>query len=67
MPTNIDRDQVRQLAREGATVIEVLPKAQYDKAHIAGAISIPLAVLGKQTPKHFQLDQPVVVYCYDRQ
>ncbi len=67
MPTNIDREEVRQLCREGAAVIEVLPKEQYDKAHIAGAISIPLAVLGDLAPNRISSDQPVIVYCNDRQ
>ncbi len=67
MPTNIDRDEVRRLMDGDSTLIEVLPKTEYDEAHIAGAVSIPLAVLGEQAAARIPRDRPVIVYCYDRQ
>ncbi len=67
MPNNIDRDQVRQLVDDGATLIEVLPATEYEDEHLAGAINIPVADVGAEAPRRFARDQPVIVYCYDRQ
>jgi rhodanese-related sulfurtransferase len=48
----IDRDEVRRLvAEEAAQVVEVLPAAEYEDEHIAGAISIPLEELDEQGPR----------------
>jgi rhodanese-related sulfurtransferase len=64
VPNAVERDDVLRLAADGAQVVEVLPRESYDRFHIAGALSIPLAELDdRQT----ELDrtQPVVVYCND--
>ncbi|MCH7522701.1 MAG: rhodanese-like domain-containing protein [Chloroflexi bacterium] len=42
MPTNIDRDDVQRLMREGAQLIEVLPPTEYEEMHLPGAMNIPL-------------------------
>lgn len=63
MPTPIDRDEVqRLLAEEGAQLVEVLPPAEYEDAHIAGAINIPLRVLDRETTAVLDRARPVVVY-----
>ncbi len=67
MPTNIDRNQVRQLVQDGAVLIEVLPATEYDNEHLAGAINIPVADLSAEVPKRFKNNQTLIVYCYDRQ
>ncbi len=67
MPTNIDRDQVQQLVREGVSLVEVLPAREYEDEHIAGAINIPVAELDEEAPRRLSTDQPVIVYCNDRQ
>jgi rhodanese-related sulfurtransferase len=67
MPTDVDRDQVRQLVRDGATLVEVLPARGYEDEHISGAINIPLAVLDEQAPKQLSRDEAIIVYCYDLQ
>ena len=41
MPTHIGRDDVQRLVAEGAQLVEVLPKAEFDKQHLPGA-SLPL-------------------------
>jgi rhodanese-related sulfurtransferase len=64
VPIAVERDDVLRLAAEGAQVVEVLPRESYDRFHVAGALSIPLAELdNRQT----ELDRtrPVVLYCND--
>jgi rhodanese-related sulfurtransferase len=64
MPNEIGRDQLRTLAGQGAQLVEVLPPAEYEWAHLPGAVSMPLKELDARTG---QLDRsrPVVVYCHD--
>ncbi len=63
MPTSILRDEVqRLLAEDGAQLVDVLPPAEYEDAHIAGAINIPLRVLDRETTALLDRARPVVVY-----
>jgi rhodanese-related sulfurtransferase len=58
------RDDVQKLIAQGAQVVDVLEKREYDDAHLPGAIHIPLAKLPERAG---ELDRtlPVLVYCYD--
>ena len=68
MPTPIDHDEVQRLiAEEDAQVVEVLPEAEYEDEHIAGAINIPLKELDEQAPRLLDRARPVIAYCYDYQ
>jgi rhodanese-related sulfurtransferase len=67
MPRTIDREGVRRLREQGAQVVEVLPKAEYDWKHIAGAINLPLKELNTQTAERLDRSRPVVTYCNDFQ
>jgi rhodanese-related sulfurtransferase len=68
MPISIDRDEVRRLvAEEAAQVVEVLPAAEYEDEHIAGAINIPLKELNEQATRLLDRGRPVIVYCYNYQ
>ena len=63
MPISIMRDEVQRLiAEESAQLIEVLPPAEFEDEHIAGAISIPLRKLDRETTKALDPGQPVIVY-----
>ncbi|MBO0892950.1 MAG: rhodanese-like domain-containing protein [Acidimicrobiales bacterium] len=69
MPTSIDRDEVVRLGeQEAAQVIEVLPRAQYDWAHLEGAAHLWLGEMDADKVRG-TLDpgRPVVVYCHDHQ
>ena len=65
--TPIDRNQVQRLLAEGAQLVEVLPEAEYDDEHIAGAINIPLKTLDAESARQLDRERPVIVYCHDYQ
>ncbi len=67
MPIPIDRERVHQLMSEGAQVVEVLPRAEYEDEHLPGAINIPLKELDRERVRGLERGRPVVVYCYDHQ
>ena len=67
MPTEIDRGEVQRLVADGAQLVDVLPREEYEAEHIAGAVSIPLKELGRQTTARLDRDRPVIVYCWDFQ
>ena len=65
MPTDIDVEGVQRLGRQGAQLVEVLPRDEYDEEHLPGAISVPLKQLGRDAAAALRRDVPIVVYCYD--
>jgi phage shock protein E len=67
MPTPIDRHEVRRLLAEQGQLVEVLPAAEYEDAHLPGAINIPLKALDRETTQRLDHGMPVIVYCYDTQ
>ena len=67
MPTAIFRDEVRALLGEGAQLVDVLLREEYEDEHLPGAISIPLKELNRQTTTRLKRDAPVIVYCHDYQ
>ena len=67
MPTPIDRERVQALLGEGAQLVEVLPRAEYEDEHLPGALSIPLKELDRESVLQLDRARPVIVYCYDYQ
>ena len=67
MPTAISRDEVRELLEEGAQLVEVLPREEYEEEHLPGAINIPLKELDRETAAQLDREAPVIVYCHDYQ
>ncbi len=68
MPTDVVREQVQRLiGDEGAQLVEVLPKAEYEDRHIQGAINIPLKQLDHNSVSGLDNERPTVVYCHDYQ
>jgi rhodanese-related sulfurtransferase len=45
MPAPVDRERLRELASAGAQIVEVLPRDEYEDAHLSGAINLPLKEL----------------------
>ena len=67
MPIGIFRDDLHKLLENGAQLIDVLPREEYEEEHLPGAISIPLKELNRETSTRLQQDVPVIVYCHDYQ
>ena len=67
MPTDIHRNDVEHLVASGAQLVEVLPAAEYNEAHLPGAINIPLKKLDKQSAQQIDPTHPIIVYCHDFQ
>jgi rhodanese-related sulfurtransferase len=67
MPTDIHRVKARQLIEAGAQLVETLSEKEYKRAHLPGALNIPLDKLKRESVKQLQRDQPTIVYCYDYQ
>jgi rhodanese-related sulfurtransferase len=65
MPIAIDRAGVQRLVGEGAQLVDVLPRADYEELHLAGAISIPLRELDERTMSVLDASAPVITYCND--
>lgn len=59
----ISREEVvRAVEEEHAQLVEVLPRRQYEHAHLPGAVSLPLKELDPDDVG-LDRDRPVVVYC----
>ncbi len=65
MPTTVDRFEVQHLLTEGAQLVEVLPKGEFDEEHLVGAIHLPLKQLSPETTAVLDAGRPIVVYCWD--
>ncbi len=68
MFATVDRNELRRLiADEQAQVVEVLPRPEFDWAHIDGAVNIPLKELDEEATDDLDRSRPVVAYCNDFQ
>jgi len=65
MPKDAFRDDMLRLVEEGAQLVEVLPREDYEEGHLPGAVNIPLKELDRESAARLRREEPVVVYCYD--
>jgi rhodanese-related sulfurtransferase len=65
MSEKIDYQGLRRLLDEGAQLVEVLPREEYEEEHLPGAISIPLKELDRESAGQLDKERPVVVCCWD--
>jgi rhodanese-related sulfurtransferase len=65
MPRNVDREELQRLVEQGAQLVEVLPKEEYEEEHLPGAINIPLRKIDKEARQRLDPRKPVIVYCWD--
>jgi rhodanese-related sulfurtransferase len=66
MFTSIDRRRMRELVDQGAQVVEVLERKQFQAAHLPGAVHIPAWELTRErAAADLDPERPVVVYCFD--
>ncbi|MGE5222851.1 MAG: rhodanese-like domain-containing protein [Omnitrophica WOR_2 bacterium] len=63
-PKEINRETVRTMMRRGAQLLEVLPKEEYERVHLAGAANIPLSRIDRTTADKLKWDRPVIVYSH---
>lgn len=64
--TTIDREELKNAMDKGEefTLVETLPKATFEHAHLPGAINIPPDKLRELAPDRLpDKDQRVIVYC----
>ena len=62
---NASRDDVRRLVEQGAQLVEVLERRQYEAAHLPDAVHIPAWELTRERAEDLDRARPVVVYCFD--
>jgi rhodanese-related sulfurtransferase len=67
LPTPVFRDDVCALLEEGAQLVDVLPREEYEDDHLPKAINIPLKELDRETTRRLRRDAPIIVYCHDYQ
>ena len=66
-PVSIDRSRLQELLAARAQLVEVLPRDEYEDAHLPGAVNLPLKELNGQTAAQLDRSRPVVVYCWEYQ
>ncbi len=52
----------KELIAQGATIVDVRTKGEFQQGHIKGSVNIPLDVLGKQAGK-LNKAKPVITCC----
>ncbi len=67
MPKMIDLEEVQRLADEGAQLLDVMSRGEYEDSHLPGAIHISLKELDAQSAAKLDRTRPVITYCYDYQ
>ena len=66
-PVAVDRSKLQELLAVGAQLVEVLPRDEYEDAHLPGAVNLPLKELNPRSAGQLDRSRPVVVYCWDYQ
>jgi rhodanese-related sulfurtransferase len=56
---------LRRLLAQGAQLVEVLPREEYEELHLPGAIHIPLKELDAESAQQLDSGRELVVYCWD--
>jgi rhodanese-related sulfurtransferase len=63
----VDLAGVKRLLAEGAQLLDVLSRKEYEDSRLPGAIHISLSELDAQSAGQLDRDRPVIAYCYDYQ
>jgi rhodanese-related sulfurtransferase/CBS domain-containing protein len=67
VPKTLDTADVERMAADGAQLVEVLPAEDFQREHLPGAISIPLADMTAERVERLDPRRAVITYCYDHQ
>ena len=65
MPVTVDRHQLQRLVDQGAQLVDVLPRDEYEQEHLPRAINLPLRRVETEATTALERGGPVVVYCWD--
>ena len=65
MPARIHLADAKRLINDGAQVVEVLPRDEYEEEHLPGAIHLPLRKIEREARSVLDPSRPVIVYCWD--
>lgn len=63
--STVELAEMRALLGEGAQLVEVLPREEYEELHLPGAIHIALKQLDAESVRPLDRDRDVIVYCWD--
>ena len=63
----IEREEVQELMRQGAQVLDALPPDDYARQHLPGAVSVPMQKFTTGLVRNLDRDRPTVTYCADNQ
>ena len=61
----VDHREVLAMLSADAQIVDVLPLREFNRAHIKGAIHIPLRQILTDAPASLDRSRQVVVYCRD--
>lgn len=67
MPKEVGIDEIRELVGRGSQLVDVLPEAEYQEEHLAGAVNIPLKMMTAEAVSFVDRARPVITYCHDYQ
>ena len=65
MPKQIELAETLRLLGEGAQLLDVLSRKEYEDSHLPGAINIPLQELDAASVAVLDRGRPVIAYCFD--
>ncbi len=65
MSEAIGIERLRALLDEGAQLVEVLPRREFEEEHLPGAINLPLKEMNASSAEALDRGRAVVVYCWD--
>lgn len=65
MIKQLTRDELRKMRDSGKKyiLVDVLPRESYEKEHIPGALSIPLAEIEEKAPQLLGKNETIITYC----
>jgi rhodanese-related sulfurtransferase len=62
---DLERRRLQDLIANGAQVVEVLGREEFEEDHLPSAINIPLRKIEAEAETKLDKNAPVIVYCWD--
>jgi rhodanese-related sulfurtransferase len=57
------RKKVDELLEEGGIIVDVRSQAEFNQAHVEGAINVPLESIQQEIPNLKKLNKPLILCC----